>query len=96
MLLFDIHLTQHSPTPLYGDNEPAERMVNHSNHAGRSRHVDIQFYVLQEWAKRGLAIVRRVPTKWNVTDALTKILGWVLHSRHCDEMMGYNGPKYWR
>ena len=93
-LLDSIGYTQDAPTICYGDNLSAEKMANHSKPCGRSRHIDIQWYTVQEWVKRGLMILRHVGTHLNPADAFTKILGWVLHHRHCDEVMGNNGPKY--
>ena len=91
----DLGTTQLTATSLWVDNESAKKMANNGKPSGRSRHIDIQYYAVQEWVKRKIVVIRRVCTKENVSDALTKILGWVLHGRHCDEMMGYNGPKYW-
>ena len=44
----------------------------------RSRHIDIQFFAIQDWKDA----IEHVPGVINLSDDLTEPLGWVLHSRH--------------
>ena len=43
---------------------------------------------------RDIFIIQRVSTQLNISDYLTKIIGWFLYGRHCGDIMGYNEPKY--
>ena len=82
------------PVLCYSDNTSAENLANKRKPSGRTRQIDIQWYAVQEWVRRGIVLVSRVSTSQNVSDALTKILGRVLHTKHCNKMMEYNGLKY--
>ena len=92
----DIKVPQRTASPLYGDNEGTERLANHRKPSGRTRHLDIKLYAIQEWVQQGKIILHRVCSALNPSDALTKIVGHVLHHRHCDELMGANGPRFLR
>ena len=94
--LNDISVPQQNATHMYDDNNAAENMANNRKPVGRSRHIDIQYYVLQEWVQRGIFILKWVYTNYNIADTLTRILVKILNYRHNDELVGYNGPKYWK
>ena len=93
-LAIDVNIPQRTASPLFGDNEGTERLANHRKPSGRTRHLDIKLYAIQDWVQQGKVIVKRVCSALNPSDALTKILGQVLHNRHCDEFMGNNGPRF--
>ena len=71
-------------------------MVNNLKPSLQSSHVDIKCYTIQEWVNQGLVIIRPVSTQLNFLDVLTKIVGWVIQKKHCNDMMGYNGKNYQR
>lgn len=79
------------PTPLYEDNQAAIAMINENKPTARSRHIDVQWFAIQEWRQRSEVVMRYIPTTINVADAGTKALGWTLHSRHCRRAMGHYG-----
>ena len=66
-------------------------MTNADCPTERSRHIDIQYFALQDWQKAGHLYLHKIPGIVNPSDALTKALGWVLHSRHVRRMMGHFG-----
>ena len=70
-------------------------MTNIGEPAGCSRHIHIKYYDIKEYVRRKIFILCRLCTKLNVLDALTKILGYIQHDRHYDEILEDNGPKYW-
>ena len=69
-------------------------MANSEKPTSRTRHIDIQHFSLQEWIKNGDLKLTHIPGTDNPLDALTKALGWVLHRRHCLQMMGLLGPPH--
>ena len=89
-ILRELGFAQSSPTLLYEDNMSAINMVNNSVPTDRSRHIDIQYFAIQDWKSAGDLIMRHIPGVINPPDALTKPLGWVLHSRHVRRMMGHH------
>jgi hypothetical protein len=76
---------------LYEDNLAAIAMINQKKPTSRSRHIDIQYFAIQEWKRRGLIVMRHIPGVINVADQVTKALSWVLHSRHARRSMGHYG-----
>jgi hypothetical protein len=69
-------------------------MVNSGKPTERSRHIDIQHFAIQEWRKNGDLQLCHIPGIINPADALTKPLGWVLHSRHAQRLMGHFGNPF--
>jgi hypothetical protein len=67
-------------------------MVNQNRPTPRSRHIDIQYFAIQEWRARGLVELAHIPGCVNPADQQTKALGWILHSRHARRAMGHFGP----
>jgi Reverse transcriptase (RNA-dependent DNA polymerase)/GAG-pre-integrase domain len=90
-VLNDLGFTQDIATPIYCDNEAAILMTNACKPTQRSRHIDIQWYAIQEWMRRGDIILRHIPGTINPADSLTKALGWILHLRHIRRLMGHHG-----
>jgi hypothetical protein len=90
-VLEELGFAQEGPTPLYEDNLAAIAMINQKKPTSRSRHIDIQYFAIQEWKRRGLIVMRHIPGVINVADQATKALSWVLHSRHARRSMGHYG-----
>ena len=82
------------PTPMYEDNEAAILMINASKPTVRARHIDIQHFAIQEWKLRGDIIFFHIPGVINMSDAMTKAVGWILHTRHNRRAMGHHLPIY--
>ena len=85
---------QLTPTPMYEDNEAAIMMINASKPTVRARHIDIQHFAIQEWKLRGDIIFFHIPGVINMSDAMTKAVGWILHVRHNRRAMGHHLPVY--
>ena len=81
-VLKDLGFAQEQPTVLYEDNEAAIAMINQRKPTTRSCHIDVQFFVIQEWHKQGDILMKHVPGILNMADDSTKALGWILHYRH--------------
>jgi hypothetical protein len=93
-ILDEIKVKQVGPTMIYGDNVAACLIANKGKPTERARHIDIQYFAIQEWTARRIVQLDHVPGKVNCSDALTKALGYVLLRRHCTRMMGYAGSPY--
>jgi hypothetical protein len=91
-VLSELQVPQSMPTIIYEDNRAAIDMVNSNKPTPRSRHIDIQHFAIQEWKRRKIVLLEHIPGVISPPDALTKALGWVLHSRHVRRMMGHYGP----
>jgi hypothetical protein len=80
------------PTIIYEDNQSTINIINNGKPTERTRHVDIQWFAIQEWRRAGDLILNHIPGKINPADALTaKPLGRVLHERHCRCLLGHFG-----
>ena len=69
-------------------------MANAGKPTERARHIDIQYFAIQQWTQRKIIALDHVPGTINQSDALTKALGSVLLYRHCSRMMGKAGSPY--
>ena len=67
-VLSELGFPQSGPTILYEDNQAAIAMVNENKPTTRSRHIDIQYFAIQEWRARGLIKLVYIPTSLNVAD----------------------------
>ncbi len=90
-ILRELGFSQDAPTNLYEDNASAIKMVNADRPTERSRHIDIQYFAIQDWKKSGQIILTKIKGIINPSDSLTKGLGWVLHNRHARRLMGHFG-----
>jgi len=87
---------QQGPTPVYIDNAATLLIANAERPTPRTRHMDIRWFAIQYWVALGLIVLEHIPGVHNIADVFTKILGWVLHTRHTRQLMGYNGSPYYR
>jgi hypothetical protein len=90
-ILSQLGFAQTSPTPIHEDNELTIKMVNADKPTERSCHIDIQYFAIQDWRKAAHLYLTHLCGIINPSDALTKSVGWVLHSRHARRLMGHFG-----
>jgi hypothetical protein len=94
-LLHDLGFSQtHAPTPLHIDNRGALHMVTASAPTKRTRHVDIRYFALIQWAESGQIQAWPIPTACNIRDSLTKATGRIKFHQHADIFMGRQQPHY--
>jgi hypothetical protein len=79
-ILAQLGFAQTSPTPIHEDNESTIKMVNADKPTERSCHIDIKYFAIQDWRKAGHIRLTHLRGIINPSDALTKCVGWVLHS----------------
>ena len=91
MVIKQLGYKQSCPTSIYIDNLPALQMINENTAPTENcRHVDIRYWALQDWVREDkILIMRHCAGIRNIADDLTKLLGYVLHSRHCHRLMGH-------
>jgi hypothetical protein len=94
MVLSELDFPQHLPTPIYEDNAASILIVNASRPTTRTRHIDIQYFAIQDWKQLGQIVLLTIAGIINLADALTKALGWVLHHRHVRRAMGHHACQY--
>jgi hypothetical protein len=59
-----------------------------------TRHIDIRYLALCNWAERDLIYLEPIDTSINIADQLTKILSWAIFHKHADYLLGHIPPKY--
>jgi hypothetical protein len=90
-ILVGLGIHMEGPTTVYCDNEGAKKVADAPGTTKRLRHVDMQFFAIQEWVKNDEITVRKVHTTVNVADLMTKALSPKLHYLHMNRLMGYFG-----
>jgi len=90
-IMNEMKRTQTGPSPINKDNMAAIMMVNQSRPITQTRHIDIQWFVIQEWKQAGDIVMQSINTSNNSDVAMTKALGWVLHNKHAFRSMGHYG-----
>ena len=88
-VMAELGITTDEPTPIYEDNQSAIEIINANKPTGRSRHIDIRFFAIQDWKDAKIITMKHIPGVINPADDLTKPLGFVLHSRHDRYIMGH-------
>ena len=91
-VLKDLGFAQEQPTVLYEDNEAAIAMINQCKPTTCSRHINVQFFAIQDWCKQGDILMKHISGILNLADDSTKALGWILHHRHARRAMGHHRP----
>ena len=90
MVLKQLGYEQKSPTPIHIDNMSALQIINNNTSPiERTRHLDIQYFAIQDWREDGDIIMKHIPGILNPSDNLTKPLGYVLHAYHCCKIMDH-------
>jgi hypothetical protein len=68
-------------------------MINDSRPTPRVRHLDTQYFAIQEWRHAGLIQMFHIPGILNPADQQTKPLASRLHNRHVRRLMGHYGQQ---
>eukprot|EP00957_Ditylum_brightwellii_P045311 3434825-Ditylum_brightwellii.AAC.1 len=69
-------------------------MANTSKPNGRTRHINISYFAIQEWVENGNIKLSHSQGIANPSNAITKALGWTLHHLHVTRMMGHTDCKH--
>jgi len=88
-VLKDLDFVQEHPTVLYEDNQAAIAMINQQKPTTCSRHIDAQFFAIQEWCRQGDIVMKHdMAGILNMADDSTKALSWILHQSSCSSSNG--------
>lgn len=90
-ILSELGFAPATSTPLFEDNEAAIAMINESRPTPRVRHLDTQYFAIQEWRQAGDIQMFHIPGILNPADQQTKPLASRLHNRHVRRIMGHYG-----
>ena len=63
---------QPGPVPIYGDNDMATSLIVENRHTPANRMILREFHLVQEYYRQGFILPKRVNTKRNPSDLLTK------------------------
>lgn len=87
-LLRQIHYNTDDTNPvlLYGDNQPAIKLLHSEGHHQRTKHIDITYHYTKERVKLGKLNVQYVRTTDMAADGLTKPLERVAHERYLSQI----------
>ena len=64
-------------------------MTQNQKPTKNTRHVDLHHFVVVGWVTQDLLNIKKISTKDNRSDTLTKSLGKTLFYRHTDTLLGY-------
>ena len=86
-LLKEMGLPQNEPSPIDVDNSGAVELSRDLKSCHRSRHVDRRYFKVRELTYEGEVAVRKIDTKLNPADVLTKPLPQDAFDRHVKTLM---------
>jgi hypothetical protein len=69
------------PVTLYEDNEACEKLIKNYGGHDRLKHLDIRLSVVREHYDKNLITIRRVPSRDQLADFLTKVMPALQHAR---------------
>ena len=93
-ILEELGLPQLHATELFADNCGARQLAMAQQPTQRTRHVDMREFAVLQWTDDELIRFVDVPTRYNITDSLSKPTGRVLFHRHFDQLMGRMKPSF--
>jgi hypothetical protein len=93
-LFVDLRFPITRPTLVAEDNADTILVANHRCPSGRTHHFDLHYFATQEWVQRSLMFFYKIDGTANPSDAMSKVLYRILHRRHFDRVMGYNGSAH--
>lgn len=73
-LLTSIGFPQPDPTPLFGDNQSAIRLVKNPEYHKRTKHIDIQYHFIREKFESREIDISYIATTQQLADIMTKAL----------------------
>ena len=80
-LLTDLGTPPRDPTPLLEDNRSAMKWATDSASWSRTRHMDVYYHKLREWATAKFVTIEHCPTSAQLADLCTKSLPAHTHRR---------------
>ena len=84
--LKEIGVQMKDPTPIWNDNQGAQKLAQNAVFHNRTKHIDIRHHFVREVLKDGSIKVDYMPTTKMMADVLTKGLGGPRHQEHITGM----------
>ena len=75
-----------SPIPLYCDNNGAIALAKEPRSHQKSKHIEMNYYIIRKLVGKGDVVVQKVASADNVTDPLTKALTQLQSDGHVEKM----------
>ena len=72
MLLWELEVEVDGPVVVYIDNAAAKALAENAIDHDRSKHIDVRYHLIRHHVELGWLKIRKVDSKWNVADVLTK------------------------
>ena len=88
-ILYKLGFAYKEATPIYEDNASTIDIIPKSIPIERAQHIYIQYFAIQDWEEWSCIECIHIPSILILSNNLIKLLGWVLHSRHCCQFMGH-------
>jgi hypothetical protein len=83
----ELEFKQQTPILLWGDNEGAVAMTKDPQFHQQSKHINIKYQAIRDWAKNGIVCVENCRDQdCQTADILTKLLLRLKHKKHVLEM----------
>jgi len=93
-ILYELGYPQSDPTVIHEDNRGCLFLANAQQPTKRTRHVDIKYFMLQDWIETDQILMEAVDTQNNISDAFTKSLGRIKFYEQFDVLMGRRIPPF--
>ncbi len=93
-ILWDLGIPQEAATLMYEDNYACTAMGNAQKPTSRTRHMEINFFLLCDWVECDLIHLERIDTTVNMVNLFTKSLQMATFHWHADFVLGHIPPKY--
>lgn len=85
----DLGFLAPGPSRMFIDNQAALHMINERRPTPRARHIETQYFAIQDWREEGAIVMKHLPGVINASDGLTKAVTAALQSRHFRRAMGH-------
>lgn len=84
--LREIGVNIKNPTPIWNDNQGAQKLAQNAAFHNRTKHISIRHHFVREVLKKGIIEIGYIPTGEMMADILTKGLGGPKHLEHVKRM----------
>ena len=74
-------------TQIFCDNQATIAIIDNPRCSARTKHIELRYHLVRDYALRGLVKFTHVPTECNMADLLTKPLNAIAMRRLCDVFM---------
>ncbi len=73
-LVSELGIPQHLPMTIHEDNQSTIKLVKNPEGHGRTKHIDVRHFFVQDNYERGIILLEYCPTQQQIADVFTKAL----------------------